>query len=69
MAAAKIVASKADLQDILDKILDNLQQQFKFDICVIRILDPEKKCLTVRSQKGMSSRHLEESDRELDMET
>lgn len=67
--AAKVVASKADLQDILDKILDNLQQQFKFDICVIRILDTEKKCLTVRSQKGMSSRHLEESDRELDMET
>lgn len=67
--AARVVAGKADLQAILDSILENLKQQFKFDICVIRILDEEKMCLTVRSQKGMSSRHLDESDRELNMET
>ncbi|MBI2355066.1 MAG: SpoIIE family protein phosphatase [Deltaproteobacteria bacterium] len=67
--AARIVAGKADLQAILDNILKHLQQQFKFDICVIRILDEEKMCLTVRSQKGMSSKHLDESDRELNHET
>lgn len=67
--SARIVASKADLQTMLDKILELLQQQFKFDICVIRILDEENMCLIVRSQKGMSSRHLDESDRELNMET
>jgi serine phosphatase RsbU (regulator of sigma subunit)/Na+/proline symporter len=67
--AARIVASRADLKAILDGILEHLQQQFKFDICIIRILDEEKKRLTVRSQKGMSSVYLDESDRELDMET
>ena len=67
--AARVVAGKADLQAILDSILEHLQQQFKFDLCIIRILDEEKTCLTVRSQKGMSSRHLDESDRKLDMET
>jgi serine phosphatase RsbU (regulator of sigma subunit) len=67
--AARIVASKADLQEILDKILEHLQQQFKFDICIIRLLDEEKMYLTVQSQKGMGSRLLEESDRELNLET
>jgi len=66
---ARIVAGGAGLQVILDNILEHLRQQFKFDVCVIRVLDEEKKCLTVRSQKGMSSRHLEESDRELSMES
>ncbi|MCM2358233.1 MAG: SpoIIE family protein phosphatase, partial [Geobacteraceae bacterium] len=67
--AARVVASKADLQAILDNILELFQQQFKFDLCAIRILDEEKMRLTVRSQKGMSSKHLDESDRELNMET
>jgi transcriptional regulator with GAF, ATPase, and Fis domain len=66
---ARIVASKADLHAILDKILEHLQQQFKFDICVIRTLDKEKMCLAVRGHKGMSSRHLDESDRQLNQET
>ncbi len=67
--AARVVAGKADLQAILDKILEHLKQQFKFDICLVRLLDEEKMCLTVRSQKGMSSRHLDESMLELNLET
>jgi len=67
---SRIVASKADLQTILDRILDHLQQQFKFDVCVIRTLDEEKMCLAVRSHIGMSPKHLEESSyRQLDQET
>jgi serine phosphatase RsbU (regulator of sigma subunit)/Na+/proline symporter len=67
--AARTVAGRADLQTILDNILELLQQQFKFDLCIVRIPDPEGKVLTVRGQKGTSSRHLEESERELTMET
>lgn len=66
---SRIVASKADLQTILDRILDHLQQQFKFDVCVIRTLDEEKMYLAVRSHKGMSPQHLEQSYRRLDQET
>ncbi len=65
--AARVVASGSDLQSILDRILDFLVQQFKFDLCVIRILDEEKMALTVRSQRGMSSEHLGESERELSL--
>jgi len=67
--AARVVAGKSDLKTILDNILELLQQQFKFDMCVIRILDEETKVLTVQGQKGMSSDHLDESDRELSLET
>lgn len=66
---SRIVASKADLQTILDRILDHIRQQFKFDICIIRTLDEETMCLAVRSHKGMSARHLEESYRQLDQGT
>jgi len=66
---SRIVASGADLQIILDKVLGLLTQQFKFDLCVIRILDEEKRVLRVRSQRGMSSEHLGSADRELNMET
>ncbi len=67
--AAKTVASGADIQTVQDGILELLMQQFRFDLCVIRILDANKMMLTVRSQRGMSSQHLDESDRELKMET
>lgn len=67
--AARIVASGVDLQTSLDNIMELLIQQFRFDLCVIRVLDEEKKTLTVRSHKGMSSEHLGNSDRELSMET
>ena len=52
--AARMVASGAELQVILDDILDLLVQQFKFDLCVIRSLDEPKENLIVQAQKGMS---------------
>lgn len=67
--AAKVVAGKADLQAILDNILEHIQQQFKFDTCIIRILDEEKGRLVLLSRKGVILKHLEESDGELNMET
>jgi len=67
--AARVAASGADIQTIFDNILELLQQQFKFDLCVIRIVDEGKMTLTVRSQKGMSSEHLGESERVLNMES
>lgn len=67
--AARVAASGSDVQTIFDNILDLLQQQFKFDLCVIRLLDESKMTLTVRSQKGMSSDHLGESERNLNMDT
>ncbi len=66
---AKLVAGTADLQDILDNVLDHIQHQFKFDTCIIRIVNEEKVQLMLLSQKGMSLRHLEESDQELNTET
>ena len=67
--AARVVASGAELQVILDNILDLLRQQFQFDLCVIRMFDPDRKVLIVQSQKGMSSQHLGASEREPTMET
>jgi phosphoserine phosphatase RsbU/P len=67
--AARVVSSGDDLQAIFDNLLELLQQQFKFDLCVIRILDEDKMTLTVRSQKGMSSEHMGESERDLTMGT
>ena len=67
--AARVVASGADIQAIFDNILDLMQQQFKFDLCVIRILDTQRNILTVRSQRGMSSEHLGAADRELSLDT
>jgi len=67
--AARIAASGDDVHVIFDRILALLQQQFKFDLCVIRILDPESNTLVVKSQQGMTSRHLGESERDLDMTT
>jgi Na+/proline symporter/serine phosphatase RsbU (regulator of sigma subunit) len=67
--AARLVASGRGLNAILDDILTLQQQQFKFDLCVVRILDENTGTLTVRSQKGMSSEHLGRSERALTMET
>ena len=67
--AAKIVGSGADLQTIFDHILELLQEQFKFDLCVIRMLDSGRMSLTVASQVGMSSKHLGDSERKLDETT
>jgi serine phosphatase RsbU (regulator of sigma subunit) len=67
--AARLVAGGADLQEVFDEILDLLRQQFKFDLCVIRILDEGRRTLVVRSQKGMSSEHLGASERNLTMDS
>ena len=67
--SARLVASGANLQSIFDDILKLLQQQFKFDLCVIRIFDDDRNTLVVQSQVGMSSEHLGESERDLNMET
>lgn len=66
---SQIIASSNDLQKSLDEILGLLAQQFKFDLCVIRLLDDQQMTLTVRSQQGMSSEHFGESERNLDMKT
>jgi serine phosphatase RsbU (regulator of sigma subunit)/Na+/proline symporter len=67
--AARVVASGADQQTILDNILELLMEQFKFDLCVIRIVDETKNALVVLSQKGMSSAHLGEAERNLTHDT
>ncbi|AJF06935.1 sodium:solute symporter family transporter [Geoalkalibacter subterraneus] len=67
--AARIVASGRNLDDILEDILDLLTQQFKFDLCVIRIIDEDSNTLVVRCQKGMTSQHLGESERDISRET
>lgn len=67
--AARIVGSGADLKTILDQILKLLHEQFRFDLCVIRMLDDERMVLTVSSQIGMSSRHFGDSERSLDETT
>jgi Na+/proline symporter len=67
--AAHTVASGNDLQSILDEILKIFTDQFKFDLCVIRILDEERQTLTVRSQRGMTSKHFGESERDLTSDT
>ena len=67
--SARVVASGAKLQRIMDDILDLMVQQFKLDLCVIRMHDPSTDNLVVHSQRGMSSEHLGRSERELTMET
>jgi hypothetical protein len=67
--AARIVASGRKLDNILEDILDLLTQQFKFDLCVIRIIDEDNNTLVVRCQKGMTSQHLGESERDISRET
>jgi len=67
--AAHTVSSHSDCQQAFDNILELLQRQFKFDLCVIRMLDPESNTLTVRSRKGIVSEHFGNAERDLDMET
>ncbi len=67
--AARVASSGADLQTVLDEILKIFTDQFRFGLCVIRILDPDRQTLSVRSQRGMSSSHFGDSDRDLTMDT
>lgn len=67
--AAQIVSSGADFQTVLDGILELLADQFKFDLCVIRFLEPESMTLLVKSLVGQSSEHFGQSERNLNMDT
>ncbi len=67
--AAQIVASGAELTKVLDNILSLLSAQFKFDLCVIRFLEKDNMTLVVKSQRGMSSVHFGQSERNLNMDT
>jgi Na+/proline symporter len=67
--AARAASGGAGLQTVLDEILKIFTEQFRFDLCVIRILDPERQTLTVRSQRGMSLTHAGDADRDLNMDT
>ncbi len=67
--AAQIVSSEADFQKTLDNILELLAQQFKFDLVVIRFLEPESKTLMVKSLVGNSSEHFGQFERNLNMDT
>jgi len=67
--ATRLVAGGADIGEILDDILGLLQQQFKFELCAIRLFDKEKRVFTVAGQKGMSPSHLAASGQPVTMET
>ncbi len=67
--AAQIVSRGEELQTTLDNILELLAVQFRFDLCVIRVHDPETDSLYVKSLVGQSSDHFGESERNLNMET
>ena len=67
--AAQIVSRGEALQASLDNILELLAVQFRFDLCVIRVHDPDTDSLYVKSLVGQSSDHFGESERNLNMET
>ncbi|MCW8858555.1 MAG: SpoIIE family protein phosphatase [Deltaproteobacteria bacterium] len=67
--AAQIASKSTDFQKTLDSILELLAQQFKFDLCVIRFLEPESMTLIVKSLVGQSSERFGQSERNLNMET
>jgi len=67
--AAQIVSSEGNFQKTLDNILQLLAQQFKFDLCVIRFLEPESMTLMVKSLVGSSSEHFGQFERNLNLET
>lgn len=66
---ARMVSNAGDLKDILDNILQLFASQFKFDLCVLRLVNDQRSKLMVVSQQGMSSAHLLESDRDINMDT
>jgi len=67
--ATRLVASGAGLQSILDNILGLLQQQFRFELCTIRLVDPQREAFTVASQKGVKPGQAEALQRPVSMES
>ena len=67
--ATRLVAGGAGVQSILDNILGLLQQQFRFELCTIRLLDPERQIFTLASRRGKGLDSPEELERPVSMES
>lgn len=66
---ARLVAGGGELLAILEAILKLLQEQFNFDLSLIRIIDRKRQVLAVHAQQGASQAFHETADRELTMGT
>jgi len=66
---SQLVSSGESFQTKLDRILELLAQQFKFDLCVIRFLEPKTRTLLVKSLVGETFNHFGKSERNLSTET
>lgn len=66
---SQLVSSGESFQTKLDRILELLTQQFKFDLCVIRFLEPKTRTLLVKSLVGETFNHFGKSERNLSTET
>ncbi|WP_224746957.1 SpoIIE family protein phosphatase [Pelovirga terrestris] len=66
---SQLVSSGDSFQSKLDRILELLAEQFKFDLCVIRFLEPKTRTLLVKSLVGETFNHFGKSERNLSNET
>ncbi len=66
---SQLVSSGDSFQSKLDHILELLAEQFKFDLCVIRFLEPKTRTLLVKSLVGETFNHFGKSERNLSNET
>lgn len=66
---SQIVSSSDIFHKKLDRILELLAQQFKFDLCVIRFIEPKTRTLLVKSLVGQALKHFGQSERNLNTET
>lgn len=66
---SQYVSSSENFQSKLDQILGLLSQQFKFDLCVIRFLEPNTQTLLVKSLVGETFKHFGKSERNLTTDT
>ncbi len=66
---SQLVSSSESFQSRLDRILELLAQQFKFDLCVIRFLEPKTRTLLVKSLVGETFNHFGKSERNLSTDT
>lgn len=67
--AARLVSGGLELNTILDNLLDLLQEQFRLDLCVVRVLDESSGLLQVISRRGVVLEHFGEAERTVDQET
>ncbi len=67
--ASQLVSNSENFQSKLDRILELLAQQFKFDLCVVRFLEPKTRTLLVKSLVGESFNHFGKSERNLSTDT